>query len=106
MRIAFHGQHGPTVGAVAGAILGGWTASEMRDDPTALRISIFIGTIGAGVIAGFVVRFLDRASEQSLAQPDLSLSDENCCPRCGRRNDPVTFVCIKCGWALVRRQQD
>jgi len=105
MNIAFRGKHGPIVGAVAGAILGGWTAIEMHDNPTVVRSSVFIGAVVAGVIAGFVVRFLDRASERSLAQPDLDLANENCCPKCGRRNDPSSSTCIKCNGPLVPRRQ-
>jgi ribosomal protein L40E len=95
-----NGKMGPPVGAAIGFALGIWTAAfEMQGYATVARLIVALGSAGIGLLAGFIVWWLDRAS----GQPSANDGDVNrfCCPRCGRRNTPDATACIKCGGPLT-----
>jgi ribosomal protein L40E len=96
-----NGRMGPPVGAAAGLVIGIWTvAFEMQGYDPIVRFILPAMFAGIGLLAGFIVWWLDRASGQSAAND----GDVNrfCCPRCGRRNTPDATTCIKCGGPLTR----
>src|SRR5688572_9248050 len=97
-----NGKLGPPIGAAVGLVLGIWTAAtQMLGYTPVARLGMPIVFATIGLFAGFIVWWLDHASTRQSA--DVVESDQNCCPRCGRRNAHDATECIKCGVKLPGR---
>src|SRR5262245_33752755 len=97
--MTFSGKLGPPLGAAVGFALGLWAAiGEMQGYDPLVRLAMPPGFALIGPVAGLIVWGLDRASAQG--SPDSSTDSRDCCPRCGRRNEPGATVCVKCSAPL------
>jgi hypothetical protein len=98
--MSFNAKYGPVLGAIIAAIFAWFSVREGFYVGWKFQIGFTIGAAIIGAFAGYLMRFVDRASEQSNLPAGGSIDSQFCCPKCGRRNPPENQTCIKCGHEL------